>query len=231
MRTTTTFLALSLMAIWCLGGCSSDSTAPDDSLPRPTNETVAGQAGFMAVAMVQIAPLALEYDGTKAADEGQYTYTFEPGDPVQGTVNLQFRLGGATGDLCPYGIADWARASTPANEPLTVQLIEGGVAWELTFNLTSDLDRTATPATAEVNGSGVLVIGSYTANWTVDALVVMGSVAGGGTTWPASGTLTFTNSGIVAVVTFDGDHTATVEVGGVVYTLNLENGSLEPAAG
>jgi hypothetical protein len=221
MRQNLILTMLLAVLAWSLAGCSSDTTAPSDNLPPLEKSDVAAQSGFLAVAMVDIAPLGLAYSEAKTQKVGDYTYTFAPGDPVQGTVNLQFRLGGPDGEPVSYDEADWARAFTAAGEPVTVELVEGGVPWQLSFNLLSDIDRENDTAT--VNGGGTLVVGNYTATWTVDGLVVFSDDT---TTWPAQGTLTFTNSGITAVVTFDGDHTATVEVDGEVYTLDLNTGEL-----
>ncbi len=221
MRNNLTTLLLLATAAWLFAGCSSDSTAPNDNLPPLEKADVAGQAGFLAVAMVDIAPIGATYSG-KA--EGEYVYTFAAGDPIQGTVNLFFRDGGASGSPSTPAQADWASASTPTGAPLSVTLVDGGLPWLLSFALVSDIDRVNDTAT--VDGSGTLVVGNYTAAWTLAGLVVFSD---GSTTWPAEGTLTFTNEGITAVVTFDGDHTATVTVDGEVYTLDLNNGNLTPA--
>lgn len=222
MRKTTTFFMLALAAAWCLGGCSSDTTAPNDPVPSLTNRQVAGQSGFFAVALVQVAPVSLNYTGSKIAAEGEYEFMFAEGDPVQGTVNLQFRLGGADGDLVEFGAADWARAYTAAGSPLAVTVVEGTEPWLLPFNLVSEIDRTPNPDTATVSGEGTLVMGSYSAAWTLEGFVV----AAGESSMPAAGTLTFTTQGKTATVTFDGDHLATVTIGDATYTLNLNNGEL-----
>jgi hypothetical protein len=221
MRTNLTSLLLLVTAAWLLGGCSSDSTSPNDNLPPLEKADVAAQSGFLAVAMVDIAPIGATFSG-KA--EGEYVYTFMPPDPVQGTVNLLFHDGGPDGTPSTPAQADWVRATTPADAPLSVALVEDGLPWLLAFNLVSDIDRASDTAT--VGGAGTLVVGNYTAAWTLDGLVVFSDDSGA---WPAEGTLTFTNEGITAVVTFDGDHTATVTVDGDVYMLDLNDGDLTPA--
>jgi hypothetical protein len=222
MRKNLILIMMLTASIWLFSGCSSDSTSPNDSLPDLDKSDVAAQSGFLAVAMVDVAPIGLTYSGSKAdADDGNYTYTFAAGDPVQGTVNLHFRVGGADGEPTSYDLADWATATTPTEQPLTVDLVEGGVPWLLSFQLVSDLDRDAGSAT--VDGGGLLVVGNYTANWTVSGLVVHDAADDN---WPASGTLTFTNEGITAVVTFDGDHLVTVTVDDETYTLDLNTGEL-----
>ena len=221
MRKTLTIFMLLLAAGWLLAGCESDSTAPNDDLAPLEDSDVASQAGYMATAMVEVAPLALEYTPAGKADavDGLYTYIFAPGDPVQGVVALSFRTGGANGTPCGYDVADYAQAWAVEEAPVTVELIEGGVPWNLVFVLESALDQAA--GTAVVGGSGTLEVGQYAASWTCEGLAV--SESGD---WPTAGTLTFTNEGITATVTFDGDSTAAVTVGDTTWTLNLTNGTL-----
>lgn len=222
MRRSAGFLVLMLSATGLLVGCSSDSTAPNESLPPLSKDAVAGQTGFLTVAMIQVAPLALNFSG-KAAADGQYVFTFAPGDPVQGSVHLEFRLGGAAGSLVEYSMADWARVFTAEGEPLLVELIEGGIPWILNFDLINVIDRD--PDTATIGGAGSLLIGNYVAIWLVDGLLVYSTET---SEWPGGGTLTFANGGHTAVVTFDGDHLVTIDVGGELYDLNLNSGAVTP---
>ncbi len=220
MRKLTTTLLLLLAMGWLLTGCESDSTAPDDELPPVTAEDVASQSGYLAQAMLEVAPLALEYDGSKADEtDGLYTYTFAASDPVQGTVLLYFEQDGSPSG---HAAADFARLWTGEDAALTIQPIAGGVPWVLSFTLESAIDQGA--GTATVSGSGELLVGDYLATWSVDGY----AISDGGQ-WPAAGTLTFTNEGQTATVTFDGDETATVTVGEDTWTLNLQTGTLTEA--
>jgi hypothetical protein len=221
MRKILIFLTLLLAATFFVTGCSSDSTAPNDELPALEAEDVAGQSGYMAMAMVEVAPLALEYDGSAKADEtdGNYVYTFGATDDIQGTVLLHFREGGADGTPCGYDVADYGRGWTADEAPLTIEIIEGGVPWELGFVLESIIDQAADSAV--VDGSGTLTMGDYEAGWTVEDLEV---VASGD--WPEAGVLTFTNGGFTATVTFDGTGTAIVTIGEASWSLNLGSGEL-----
>ena len=217
MRRKLTHMLLLLAAGGLLSGCESDETAPNDPLPPLEAVDVAQQSGYMAMALAELAPLVLEYQGGKAdASDGNYAYTFAFGDPIQGSVLLHFEIAGVP---CGYDVADFAAAFTAAEEPLVVTAIEGGVPWLLAVDLESDLDQGA--GTAVAGGTGTLTMGSYVAAWTLGALAVDD---GGG--WPASGVMTFTNEGIVATVTYDGDETATVVVGEDSWSLNLNNGTL-----
>ena len=221
MRKTLTIFMLLLAAGWLLTGCESDSTAPNDDRAPLEDSDVASQAGYMAVAMAEVGPLALEYQPTAKGGEDDvlYTYTFAPGDPIQGVVLLSFRTGGAEGTPCGYDVADYAQARTAEDAPVTVELIDGGVPWNLVFVLESAIDQAA--GTAVVDGSGTLEVGAYAASWTCDALAVSRSGD-----WPTAGTLTFTNEGITAAVVFDGDDTATITVGDLTWTVNLNTGAL-----
>ncbi len=217
MRKLTITLMLLLAMGWLLTGCESDSTAPEDELPPVTAEDVANQSGYLAQALIEVAPLALEYDGSKADEsDGRYSYTFAPGDPVQGTVELLFEQDGSPSG---YSVADHARAWTADGAPIEIQPVPDGVIWELVFTLESAIDQGA--GTATVSGSGELEVGDYLATWSVTGY----AISDGGQ-WPAAGTMTFTNEGQTATVTFDGDETATVVVGDDTWVLNLQTGTL-----
>ena len=215
MRKTLTFLMLLLTAGWLVGGCSSDETAPNDPLPELTDADVALQSSFMALAMMEMGPVALEFGGKADASDGRYSYTFTDAE-IQGTVQLLFEQESAPSG---YDVADYARAWTDDGRPVELYPLVGGVAWLLDFTLESDIDQAA--GTAVVNGSGTLTAGDYEPTWTVVDLAV--AVSGD---WPDDGVVTFTNEGITATVTFNGDSTATVTVGGLSWTLNLDNGEL-----
>ena len=215
MRKTLTILMLLLAAGWLLGGCSSDETAPNDPLPELSDEDVAGQSRFMALAMIEMAPLALEFSGKADASDGRYSYTFTD-DEIQGTVQLLFEQDNAPSG---YDVADYARAWTDDGLPLELFPIPGGIAWLLAFTMESDIDQAA--GDAVVDGGGTLTVGDYEAVWTVAGFAIEDDGD-----WPTDGVITFTNEGITATVTFDGDSTAIVTVGILTWTLNLENGEL-----
>jgi hypothetical protein len=215
MRKTTTILMMLLLAGWLLGGCSSDETAPNDPLPALEDEDVAAQSGYMAMALAAVAPVALEFSGKADESDGRYQYDFAQTE-IEGTVQLYFETDGAPSG---YQTADFARAWTEDELPVHLRPIEGGIDWLLAFTLESDIDQGA--GTAVVGGSGTLAIGDYEPAWTVEGLAVE---TGGD--WPTAGVVTFTNEGITAVVTFDGDETVSVQVGELNWTFNLEDGTL-----
>ena len=216
MRTILITLLLLSATGWLLTGCESDATAPDDELPPLTGEDVATQAGYFAQAMLEVAPLALTYGAKADESDGLFTYTFAPGDPVQGTVNLYFEQAGQ-----PSGpsVADFCRLWTGEGAPLQASPVQDGVPWLVAFELEAELDQQA--GTGTVAGSGTLTIGDYVADWTVTGY----AISDGGQ-WPAAGTLVFTNEGQTATVTFDGDQTATVTADGQTWILDLQTGTL-----
>jgi len=211
-----TFLTLLFAAGWLLAGCESDETAPSDPLPPLEAEDVASQSGVMAMILVEIAPFALEFSDKADAADGNYSYTFAPGDPVQGTVLLHFEREGAPSG---YDVADYAMAWSVPDYPLALYPLDEGPAWLLAFTLESDIDQAG--GTAVSSGSGTLEIGDYLAEWTATAIAVAED-----DDWPASGVLIFANEGVTASVTFDGDSSAVVQVGGLTWSLDLNTGTL-----
>jgi len=219
----TLFLMMILLAMgWLVGGCSSDETAANDPLPEIDESDVAGQAGYMSVAVVSMAPVALNFSGKADETDGDYVYTFGLGSDLTGSVMLHFEQGGAPSG---YDVADYAQAWTADGAPvvfvpeLDIDIPGDPVPWYLAFNLESTIDQGA--GTAVVNGSGSLDVGDYAATWSVTDLAVSRAAD-----YPQSGTFTFTNEGITGTVTFDGDNTATVEVGALSWTVNLGTGSI-----
>ncbi len=209
---------LSLIVLLSLGllltGCESDSTAPNDDLPALSSEDVANQSGAMAAAMTQVLPRIWNPQNTK--DNGEYEYTFASG-PVDGHRLLRVprcrrrRPGGLRrGRLGPHVHHRCA---------LNITLIDGGIPWLLGFNLTADINQATDTATAA--GSGTLVVGDYSATFTLAGVVVQQ-----GEDYPAAGIITFVNEGITAIVTFDGDDMVTVTVGDESWTIDLDDGSL-----
>jgi len=214
MRKFLLFFIVLLTAGLLLTGCESDSTAPEDELPVLSDEDVATQSGAMAASMTQVFPRIWEPASGK--DNGEYEYTFPGGSAVQGTVYSEFRdVEG--GDLVDYDVAGWALVLT--EDPLSITLLDGGIPWLLGFTITADIDQAADEATA--TGVGTLVVGDYNAAFTLDAVVVED-----GDDYPASGSITFINEGITAVVTFDGDNLVTVTVGEDSWTVDLDDGSI-----
>jgi len=66
-----------------------------------------------------------------------------------------------------------------------------------------------------------LTLVDYVADWTLEAITLEEDGD-----YPTSGTLTFTNEGITGTVTFDGDNTASLTVGEMTWSVELNDGSL-----
>ena len=215
MRKTLMLLMILLAMGWLLGGCSSDETAANDPLPEPTEEDVASQTAYMAVGLVEMAPVALNFAGKADAIDGNYSYVFSGGD-IDGAVLLHFEQ---AGEPCAWNVADYAMASTEAGAPLSFTIFDGGVPWAVGFSLESDIDQGA--GTAVVNGSGTLTAQGFSATWTVEDLEVSRAAD-----YPQTGTLTFSDGSITGTLTFNGNDTATVTVGSLSWTVDLGDGSL-----
>ncbi|MBD3221316.1 hypothetical protein GF314_08725 [bacterium] len=211
---------LTLIALLALGvllaGCESDSTAPDEDLPGLNNEDVATQSGAMASAMTEVFP-RIWNPQSSGKDNGEYEFTWVTG-PVIGSVYSEFRTAEG-GDLVDYDQAAWGRVYTEDGAPLAITLVDGGIPWLLGFDITADIDQGGGTATA--NGGGSLVVGDYMAEFTIIGVVVESDGD-----YPAAGVIEFTNEGVTATVTFDGDNMVTVTSGGETWTVDLEDGTI-----
>ena len=88
------------------------------------------------MAVATVGPEILSFRG-QAKNVYQHTFT---GD-VTGTVWLDFRLGGADGVPATWSTADWGRLYTDADAPLNVAGRATAVRWQLTFDITADIDQ------------------------------------------------------------------------------------------
>ncbi len=80
------------------------------------------------------------------------------------------------------------------------------------------LSATALESADDVGGTWFL---SDIADFTL-----VGVVVEDGDDYPAAGVMLFTNEGVTATVTFDGDNLVTVSSGGESWTLNLDTGEI-----
>jgi hypothetical protein len=197
-----------------LGGCESDATAPQDSAPALTAQDAANQAGYVALAVAQVGPAVVTFNG---AGKTVYSHSFL-GD-VSGTVKLDFRLGGSEGTSATWSAGDWARLYTADGEPLAIAIgTSGGVA--LTFDISADIDQGLDSAV--LGGGGTFQSGVHLATFTFTDLAV--TAAGD---YPTGGTMSFTGGGFAMTVAFNGTNLATITVAGHdPWTFNLDNGAL-----
>ncbi len=211
-------LALLLGAGLWLTGCESDTVAPHDETPELSSEDVAYQAAAMAAAAGQFLPQLVEYDGS---DKNDYSYTFPAESDITGTVQFDFRTGGADGTPATYDTADWGRLYTEPGENISFALGLGG-SIELKFSIVADITRDPDTATLLVGSGGTFTSGDYTAVFSFADLVV---VRDGD--YPAAGSMTFESGNYSVTVTFDGSNIAVAALNDVAtWTVNLDDATV-----
>jgi hypothetical protein len=215
-------LPLLLAAGLLVAGCESDSVAPQDDVPALSSADVAGQTGRVAMAASMVAPVAVNFAGK--ADKDLYVWT--PPNPISGAVQLAFFTGGAPS---AWSGADHVDISTDPESPLVIPVgIEGAEGTVLLgFDLGADIDRSADPDQAVINGTGTYQSGPYPATFAFEGLVV-----DGGGSYPGGGTMTFTSGGHTGTVTYDGTDTATLVMDdGSGFVIDLNDGTVTPVGG
>lgn len=209
---------LSLLAlVGLLTGCESDAIAPDEQLSALDNDDVAAQSGTMASAMTGVF-LRIWNPQSSEKDNGEYAFTWTTGD-ILGTVYSEFRTAEG-GDLVDHDQAAWVRVYTADGAPLTIAVFEGAIPWLFGFDVAADIDQAGGAAT--LDGGGTLVVDEYLAEFTF-----IGVVVENGEDYPAAGVMEFTNDGVTATVTYDGDNLVTVTSGGESWIVDLEDGAVQ----
>ena len=199
-----------------LGGCESDTLAPQDQTPPLSEQEAAGQAGLVAMAVAKVAPEVVKFS---EAGKTVYSRTFV--GLVSGTVSLDYRLGGAGGVSANWSTGDWARLYTAIDDPLNLAVGSGSV--QLTLDVTADINQGQD--TAVIGGGGTFTSGVHHATFAFADLAV--TAAG---SYPAGGTMTFSGAGFVMAVDFDGTNLATIAVmGHGTWSLNLDTGAVSTA--
>lgn len=212
-------LALLLMipAALLLGGCESDTTAPQDQAPALSERDAATQAGLIAMAIVEVGPEVITF-----SEVGKTVYSRSYVGDISGTVFLDFRLGGPGGASATWVNGTWAQLYTAVGEPLNIAIGENGGSAQMGLNITGDLNRGA--GTAVLNGGGTFSSGPYAATFTFDDLAVAA------TGYPGGGTMTFNGGAFVMTVAFNGTNIATVTVQGHgTWLVNLDTGVVTAA--
>lgn len=199
-------------------GCDSDSVAPQDQTPEMTEESAANQAALVALAMAEVSPQLVNFTPSKTV----YTYDFAGYDFVTGSVQIDYRLGGAEGASSTPGEADWAHLWTVGENGLVLSSpeLEGlESATYFTADITADIDQMAETATILAGSGGHIISGVIDSTYEVAGLVV------GGTGYPSGGTLTFIGGGHTIVVAFDGTVNAQISLDGATqWVVNLDTG-------
>ncbi len=217
LKTCLTLTAVLALGLLVLGGCDSDSTAPQDELPSLSQTGAAQQTGFVAMAVASLGPEIVTYDG---GSKELYTYTFGGASGITGVVNIDYRDGGSDGDPATFETGDWAHLWTPNVEGITGETSVGGSV-SLTFDVEAEVVQASDTATILVGSTGGFTSGGYTGTFALDSVVVTAA------SYPSSGTVVFSSGGFTMTITYDGDSTALISVGGVTtWVVNLDDGSL-----
>ena len=213
-------LALLLGAGMWLAGCESDTVAPHDETPELTSEDVAYQAAAMGAAAGQFLPQLVEFSGN---DKNEYSYTFPAGSDISGTIQFDFRTGGADGSPATYSAADWGKLFTAPGENISFAVGAGG-SIDLKFSIVADITRDPDTATLLEGSGGTFTAGDYGAVFSFADLVV---VRDGD--YPAAGTMVFVSGNYSMTLTFDGTNIAVVTFNGAAaWTVNLDDATIEP---
>ena len=206
------FLAGLLLAFGLMvGGCESDAVAPQEELPALTEAEAVQQAALVAVGVATVGPEILKFQVPKPRDKdlGVYIYDFPEGGDISGTVILEYF---ADGLPSLKEAADYGKLYTPEGEVVAIELeLPGGAKpeFELTFALEGDIDQAADMAT--VSGGGTWATGELGGEFSFTDLVLTEL-----SSYPDGGRLEFSTGIFDLVVEYDGDNTASVEVGGVI---------------
>lgn len=205
---------LAVVALVALAGCDSDPVAPHDRL-QLTPEDAAGQAGYLAWALVRLGPEFLQNpaDGAVIGRRNPDSLVFS--GAITGVCDIVFETSG--GDLTTWDQAAHAWLTTLPDDPLRFTPIEDSEAVvQIALELGADIDRPA--ETATINGIGTVVSGSLTTGFELTDVVV--PLSG----WPSGGTMAASIGGHAVVVTFDGDNVVEATIDGQPFRVDLLTG-------
>jgi hypothetical protein len=199
-----------------VGGCESDSVAPQDELPALSKDAAANQAALAATVLASVAPEIVRYDGpTKEA----YSYNFLGVEGVTGTVNLEYWTGGIDGTPATFEVGDHARLWTPGLMGVVLETETGGSV-SVTFDIHAQVVQATETATIMVGSDGTFTSGDYVTNFNLVNLVVTDS------DYPTSGSMEVSAGGFDMIVAFDGDHTALLSIDGEgTWIVDLDDGT------
>ncbi len=200
----TSFLLLLAAGLLILSGCGSDALAPNDPVPDLSELESANQAGLVGYAVSAVGPLAVTFD------QKSQVYTFPQGGLVEGSVNLDFRTGGAQGTSAVPSAADYVHMSTVGDNGLTVESPLGGLIY-LSADIMATIARgTIDSATILAGSGGTLDAGAYSATFTISNLAVYESG------YPSGGPIMFDNGYHTLALNFNGTHLAEISLNGTV---------------
>jgi|GEM_PF-1615943 len=220
-----------LLLVWglMLGGCESESVAPHDGNPELSAADAANQSSIVAMAMVEVLPQLVDFV-PNSPNKVIYTYTFPLDGDIAGSVDLDFRIGGAEGASATYSEADYCHLYTEAGDSVvvTVEIIEGAESHILfTFDIMGTINQAEDSAVILEGSHGSMTSGIYTGTFAIAGVGVAV-----GHDYPDSGTVTFTGASHETVVTFDGTGTAVAVVDETdTYEIDLDTGEITAVDG
>jgi hypothetical protein len=213
-------LAVLLLGGWILNGCESDSVAPQDEPPELTEENAGYQAAMVALAMTEVGPRILDAVGSMQKEV--VTYDLNTYEYVEGSVEVDYRLGGANGSPSAPGSADYGHLTTVGDTGLI--LTWDGIpnsAMYLTANIMGTIGSNS--VTILAGSGGTLTSGVYVVTYEAAGLV-FGS---GG--YPSGGTFSVMSGNYDLTVAFNGTANAVISLNSSpTWVLNLDTGDVSP---
>lgn len=193
------WLAPAALALMIAAGCGDDPVTPNEE-PIFTEEDAASQSAFITVGMVEVLD---DLAATKAVPEVE---TVSGSSYITGSYWLD---------------NDPDHVYTDADHRLTIDFDGPGADDILPATLLFDVTAAGAPRVA--NGTGSLLAGALTVNFVVSGIVVEAD------NYPTGGQLIVTTGAYTATVEFYSNHTATVTVGALEWSVDLEDGDITPA--
>ncbi len=193
------WLAPAALALLIVAGCGDDPVTPNEE-PIFTEEDAATQSAFITIGMVEVLD---DLAAVKASPEIE---------TVSGSSYI-------TGSY--WRDSDPDRVYTDAVHRLTIDFDGPGADGILPATLLFDVTATGDPRLA--NGTGTLLAGALTVGFVIDDIVVEAD------NYPSGGQLIVSTGGYTATVEFFSNHTATVTVGALEWSVDLDDGDITPA--
>ncbi|MBK6899682.1 MAG: hypothetical protein IPH09_10550 [bacterium] len=193
------WLAPAALALMIAAGCGDDPVTPNEE-PIFTEEDAASQSAFITVGLVEVLD---DLAATKAVPEVE---TVSGSSYISGSYWLD---------------NDPDHVFTDADHRLTIDFDGPGADDILPATLLFDVTATGAPRVA--NGTGSLLAGALTVNFVVSGIVVEAD------NYPSGGQLIVSTGAYTATVEFFSNHTATVTVGALEWSVDLEDGDITPA--
>ena len=192
------WLAPAALALMIAAGCGDDPVTPNED-PIFTEEDAATQSAFITVGMVEVLD---DLAGSKAVPE------------LETVSGSDYITGSYWHDSPPE------RVYTDADNRLTIDFDGPDSNDILPATLLFDVSASGTPRVA--NGTGTLLAGALTVNFVVSGIVF------GEDGYPSGGQLIVSTGGYTATVEFFIEHNATVTVGTMEWSVDLDNGDIAP---